>query len=190
MVSVKELHLFQKFIKLCAGRIGQIFNKDALANEVGVSAKTITHWLSILEASYLVFLLPPYYENFGKRVIKSPKLYFCDVGLAAYLLDIDSTSQMARDPLRGALFENLVVLELMKARWNQGLDARLYFYRDSNQKEVDVLFKSGHELIPIEIKSSKTFHADFKKGIEHFQKLAGDRVIQPSILGLLQASGF
>lgn len=182
MINVKDLGLFQKFIGLCAGRIGQLFNKDALASEVGVSAKTIAQWLSILEASYIVFLLPPYHENFGKRVIKSPKLYFCDVGLASFLLDIESSGQMKRDPLRGALFENLVILELIKARWNQGLRHRLHFYRDAKQNEVDVLFKSGHALQPIEIKSAKTFHGSFSKGIDYFRALVGDRAINPHII--------
>lgn len=182
MVEVKNLQLFQKFLKLCAGRIGQLFNKESLASEVGVSAKTISHWISILEASYLIFLLPPYFENFGKRVIKSPKLYFCDVGLAAYLLGIENTSQMERDPLRGNLAENLVILELIKSRWNQGLEHRLHFYRDSKQNEVDVLFQRGHDLIPIEIKSSKTFNASFLKGLAAFKALSGSRCQEPSII--------
>lgn len=182
MIEVKNLQLFQKFLKLCAGRIGQIFHKENLAGEVGVSAKTIGHWVSILEASYLVFLLPPFFENFGKRAIKSPKIYFCDVGLAAFLLGIESVSQMERDPLRGHLVENLVILELIKARWNQGFDHRLHFYRDSNQNEVDVLFQRGHDLIPIEIKAGKTFNRSFLKGILSFKKLIGERCQDPVIV--------
>lgn len=182
MIEVKNLQLFQRFLKLCAGRIGQLFNKESLSGEVGVSAKTIDHWLSILEASYLVFLLPPYFENFGKRAIKSPKLYFCDVGLAAYLLGIENISQMERDPLRGQLFENLVILELIKARWNQGLEHRLYFYRDSHHNEVDLLFQRGHDLVPIEIKSAKTFNSSFLKGLTAFQNLVGDRCKDPAII--------
>ena len=110
------------------------FEASALSNEVGVSSHTIQHWLSILESSYIVFRLNPYFENFGKRVIKSPKLYFTDVGLATYLLDIENSSQLNRDPLRGALFENLVILELMKYRLNQGKEPNLYFYRDNHRK--------------------------------------------------------
>jgi predicted AAA+ superfamily ATPase len=182
MIEVKNLQLFQRFLKLCAGRIGQIFNKENLANEVGVSAKTISHWLSILEASYLIFLLPPYFENFGKRIIKSPKLYFCDVGLAAYLLGIETISQMERDPLRGNLVENLIILELIKTRWNQGLDHRLFFYRDSHRNEVDVLFQRGHELVPIEIKSAKTFNQSFLKGLASFKNLVGDRCQNPTLI--------
>lgn len=182
MIEVKNLQLFQRFLKLCAGRIGQIFNKESLANEVGVSSKTITHWLSILEASYLIFLLPPYFENFGKRTIKSPKLYFCDVGLAIYLLGIENVSQVERDPLRGHLVENLIILELIKTRWNQGLEHKLFFYRDSHQNEVDVLFQSGHDLVPIEIKSAKTFNKSFLKGLSQFKNLVGNRCRNPSLI--------
>lgn len=182
MIEVKNLLLFQKFLKLCAGRIGQVFSKESLGNEVGVSSKTIGEWLSILEASYLIFLLPPYFENFGKRVIKSPKLYFCDVGLAAYLLGIEQVSQIERDPLRGSLVENLVILELIKARWNQGLDHRLYYYRDSHQHEVDVIFQRGHDLIPIEIRASKTFNASFLDQLSYFQKLVGERCKNPTLI--------
>ena len=182
MIEVKNLQLFQKFLKLCAGRVGQIFNKEGLAGEVGVSAKTIDHWLSILEASYLIFLLPPYFENFGKRAIKSPKLYFCDVGLLTFLLGIENTTQLERDPLRGNLFENLIILELIKARWNQGLEHRLYFYRDSNQNEVDVIFQRGHELVPIEIKSAKTFNRSFLDNLYKFEKLVGERCQDPVLI--------
>ena len=182
MIEIKNLQLFQRFLKLCAGRIGQIFNKESLAGEVGVTAKTITHWLSILEASYLIFLLPPYFENFGKRIIKSPKLYFCDVGLAAYLLGIENVSQIERDPLRGNLVENLIILELIKARWNQGLEHRLYFYRDSHHNEIDVLFQRGHDLVPIEIKSAKTFNKSFLRGLSLFKSLVGDRCQNPALI--------
>ena len=182
MIEIKHLQLFQKFLKLCAGRIGQLLNKENLANEVGVSAKTIGHWFSILEASYLIFLLPPYFENFGKRMIKSPKLYFSDVGLASFLLGIENVTQMERDPLRGSLVENLVILELIKTRWNKGLEHRLYFYRDSQQNEVDVLFQSGNNLIPIEIKGTKTFNKSFLKGLLYFKNLVGNRCQDPSLI--------
>lgn len=182
MIEVKNLQLFQRFLKLCAGRIGQLFNKDSLAGEVGVSAKTIGHWISILEASYLIFLLPPYFENFGKRAIKSPKLFFCDVGLAAFLLGIETKEQMERDPLRGHLVENLVLLELIKERWNKGLEHRLFFYRDSQQNEVDVLFQSARDLIPIEIKGGKTFNRSFLKGLLTFKEIVKDRCKKSSLI--------
>lgn len=165
MINIKDLSLFEKFIKLCAGRIGSVFEASGLANEVGVSSHTITHWLSILGASFIVFRLQPYFESFGKPIIKSPKLYFTDVGFASYLLDIKTISQLTRDPLRGAVYEGLMILELMKYRFNKGKNPNLYYYRDNHQNEVDVIIKYGHELIPIEIKSSETFHSSFLKNI-------------------------
>lgn len=175
MINVKDLSLFQNFLKLCAGRVGQILNAHSLCNDLGISHTTVHNWLSILEASFLVFRLQPYFENFGKRIIKSPKLYFTDVGLATYLLDISTTEQIARDPLKGNLVENFVISELIKNRYNQGIEPSFYFYRDSNSNEVDLLFKSGNNLIPIEIKSSSTFNIDFLKGIKYFQEIAESR---------------
>lgn len=175
MINIKDLNLFEKFVKLCAGRIGSVFEASSLANEVGVSSHTINNWLSIMEASFIIFRLQPYFENFGKRMIKSPKLYFTDVGLASYLLDIESLPQLKRDPLRGALFENLVVLEMMKYRLNQGAAPNIYYYRDNHKNEVDLIVKSGHELIPVEIKSAETFHADFLKSVKFFKKVTADR---------------
>jgi uncharacterized protein len=182
MLQVHNLDLFQKFMMLSASRVGQILNKDSLAGEVGVAAKTIGHWLSILEACYILYRLPPYFENFGKRAIKSPKIYFCDVGLVAYLLGIETVEQMARDPLRGHLFENLVVNEIVKARYNQGLDSRLYFYQISGRNEIDLIFQRGHQLIPIEIKSAKTFNTSFISGIQSVTKIAPDRFVEPHII--------
>ena len=175
MINIKDLNLFEKFMKLCAGRIGSLFEASNLANEVGVSSHTINNWLSILEASFIIFRLQPYFENFGKRVIKSSKIYFTDVGLASYLLDIENITQIKRDPLRGALFENMVILELMKFRLNQGKSPNLYFYRDNHRNEVDVIFKHGHKLLPIEIKSAQTFNNSFLKNIKFYHKIAGDR---------------
>lgn len=175
LINVKDLTQFQRFVRLCAGRIGQLLNAEGLGNDVGASSHTIKHWISVLEASYIVIRLQPYYENFGKRVIKSPKLYFTDVGLASYLLGIENAAQMDRDPIRGHLTENLVLLELMKARLNRGLDPQLYFFRDTHGHETDIVFQSGHQLIPIEIKASKTFNKEFVRGLEYFKDLVGDR---------------
>lgn len=175
ILQVHNLHLFQKFMVLAAARVGQIFNKDQIAGEVGVSSKTIGHWLSILEACYIIYRLPPYFENFGKRAVKSPKIYFCDVGLVAYLLGIETVEQMARDPLRGNLFENLVVNELIKARFNQGLEPRLYFYQVTGRSEVDLIYQKGHELVPIEIKSARTFNTSLLDGIRNFSKIVQER---------------
>lgn len=176
--EIKNLNLFQSFVKLCAGRIGQIIDYASLSNEIGVSANTIKNWISVLEASYIIIRLTPYFENFGKRVIKSPKLYFTDVGLACYLLGIQNESHVARDPLRGYLVENLCVMELWKYRNNRGLDPNLYYYRDNQKNEVDIIIKHGHMLTPVEIKSAQTFNNSFLKGVKYFQKLAGDRVKQ------------
>src|SRR5690606_11194561 len=140
-----------------AGRVGQIINYQSLSNDVGVSANTIKEWLSILEASFVVFKLPPYFENFGKRVIKSPKYYFTDVGLLVYLLDIEKPEQITRDPLVGNVFENLVVLELLKTRYNQGHSAGLYYFRDSHGNEIDLIYKTGGGLTGVEIKSASTW---------------------------------
>ncbi len=171
IINLKDLTLFQKFLKICAGRIGQIFSSSAISNEIGVSHHTIQNWLSVLEASFIVFRLAPYYENFGKRVVKSPKLYFTDVGLASYLLDINDVSQIQRDPLRGSLVENMVILDIYKTFINKGIEPPLYYFRDHNGHEVDLIVKSGNSLIPIEIKSSKTFQPSFLENLEYFKKL-------------------
>lgn len=171
LINIKDLRLFRKFVRLCAGRIGQVFSTSSLSNEVGVSTPTINSWISILEASYVIFLLEPYYENIGKRLIKSPKLYFVDVGLASYLLGIENGVQLERDPLHGALVENLVIGELIKERFNLGLDQNLYFYRDNHGNEIDALFKAGHELVPFEIKSAQTFNRGFLKQLEYMAKI-------------------
>ncbi|NGX63458.1 MAG: hypothetical protein KR126chlam6_00870 [Candidatus Anoxychlamydiales bacterium] len=175
LINVKELIQFQKFIRLCAGRIGQLLNIVSVANDVGVTSKTIKHWLSILEASFVIIRLQPYYENIGKRMIKSPKIYFTDVGFATYLLGIENTTQIERDPLRGNLIENLVILELIKHRFNQGKDHQLYFFRDVHGHEIDVIFQRGSTLIPIEIKASQTFNKEFLKNLYFFEKLSKGR---------------
>ena len=163
LLNVQNQMQFLRFIKLCAARIGSLFNASELAAEVGVDSKTITRWLSVLEASYLVTLLPPYYENISKRLVKSPKLYFNDTGLACYLLDIESPRQLERDKMRGPLFENMVVMEMVKHRYNQGKDGGVFFYRDSNQNEVDILLKQEGEITALEVKSSMTYHPSFEK---------------------------
>lgn len=171
LLQIKDLIKFENFIRLCAGRIGQLLNQSALATEVGVATSTIGEWLSVLESSYIIRRLSPYYENFGKRITKSPKLYFVDIGLAAWLLGIETEQQMRRDPLRGNLFENLVVMEAFKAKLNQGQDPQLYFFRDSHGNEVDLVIAGGGKLIPCEIKASATFHSRFKKGLTYFKNL-------------------
>lgn len=169
LLQIKDQIRFTKFLKLCAARIGSLFNASELGAEVGVSSKTISHWLSVLQASYLITLLPPYYENIPKRLVKSPKLYFNDPGLACYLLDIETPQQLNRDKMRGAIFENMIVMEAIKHRYNMGLEGGLFFYRDSNQNEVDLLIKQEGELTAIEVKSSMTYSSSFEKALTQIE---------------------
>ena len=175
LIHLKDMRRFQQFLTLLAGRVGQIINYTSLANDVGVSSMTIKDWVSVLSASFIVFELPPYFENISKRVIKSPKLFFVDPGLAAHLAGIHTVQQVERDPLRGGLFENLVVAEVLKRQTRHGLVPSLFFYRDSHGNEVDLVVRTGRDLIPIEIKSAATFHPDFCKGIERFRAVTGVR---------------
>jgi len=178
LIGLKDASLFEKFIKLLAGRAGQLLDYSSLANDVGVDAKTIRSWLSILEASFLIFKLPPYFENFGKRVVKSPKYYFTDVGLLCFLLGIREPEQVGRDPLVGSIFENLVVLEFVKSRWNRGRTADFHFFRDSNENEVDLLMVEGREILAVEIKACATFHKGLLKGISRIKKLADSNFLK------------
>lgn len=182
LIQVKDLMQFERFMHILAGRIGQIINMEEIGGEVGISSHTVKQWISILEASFIIFRLPPYFENFGKRVIKSSKLYFNDVGLVAYLLGIQNETQMSRDPLRGNLFENAILLELKKHRLNQGLDPSLFYYRDIQKNEIDVIYKKGDTLVPIEIKSSKTYHSDFTNKLRYFQSIAKERASQAFLI--------
>lgn len=160
---VKDLMSFNTFLKLCAGRIGSVFNASELSSEVGVSVNTIKSWLSILEASYIVMRLRPYFGNTSKRLIKSPKLYFLDTGLACFLLDIESPEQLSHDKMRGHLFENLIVTEFLKKRFNHNRPSNLYYYRDSNQNEIDLLTMTAGHINGFEIKSAMTYNNDFLK---------------------------
>ena len=170
ILQVKDLIQFERFIKLTASRVGQLVNYASLALDVGVSAVTIKEWIAVLEATYILIHLKPYFENFGKRLIKAPKLYFADTGLICHLLGIDTVEQLTCDSLYRNIFENWVTVELMKARYHRALDPRLYFYRDVTGKEVDLLFQKGSNLIPIEIKSSKTFSSSFLEGLHYFHE--------------------
>lgn len=169
LLQIKDQIRFTKFLKLCAARIGSLFNASELGAEIGVSSKTISHWLSVLQASYLITLLPPYYENIPKRLVKSPKLYFNDPGLACYLLDIETPQQLDRDKMRGAIFENMIVMEAIKHHYNMGLEGGVFFYRDSNQNEVDLLIKQEGELTAIEVKSSMTYSSSFEKALTQIE---------------------
>lgn len=182
LLAIKDLDLFQRFIRLCAARIGSIFNASEVSNELGVAVNTVNSWLSVLQASYIIYMLPPFFTNTRKRLTKSPKIYFTDSGLASYLLDIDSPQTMNRDKMRGHLFENMVIMNFMKDRYNRGESGGLYFYRDSNGNEVDLLVKNGARYDCYEIKSSSTFHADFTKGIKNFEKSYPDLVNEKAVI--------
>ncbi len=172
--NIKNLSIFEMFLKLCAGRTGQIINYSSLGNDCGVSYHTIKNWLSVLEASYIIKLLKPYYKNFNKRLIKSPKLYFIDTGLCCNLLGISKKEHVEYHPLKGAFFENLVISEILKNRYNQGNMDNLYYYRDKQGNEVDLILDYGYTVEQFEIKSGQTINNDYFKGINYFKKINKD----------------
>ncbi|MCF8128923.1 MAG: ATP-binding protein [Deltaproteobacteria bacterium] len=171
LIAIKDLLLFQRFTTLSAGRVGQLLNLNNLAADCGISHQTARNWLTLLEASYIVFRLPPYFAKISKRLVKSPKLYFYDVGLAARLLGLEHEGHVSRDPLRGNLFENLAVLEALKYRLHRGHRSNLHFYRDSNGNEVDLLLSYGPDLFPVEIKAGMTLNRDYFRGLRAFGKV-------------------
>jgi len=172
IINLKNVSQFEKLIMLMAGRVGQLLDYSSLANDVGVTANTIRDWISILEASFIIFKLPPYFENFGKRMIKTPKYYFTDVGLLCFLLGIRKPDQISRDPLVGSIFENLVIIEALKERYNNGEMAGLYFFRDNHGNEVDLIAQKGREILAVEIKAASTFKTSLLKGLERFNSIA------------------
>lgn len=182
IINIKDMNMFQTFIRLSAGRVGTEFNASGLSGEVGTTVKTITNWLSVLNASYIAYTLPPYYENIGKRLVKSPKLYFYDTGLVCYLLGIENEQQLSAHPLRGAIFENMVVNEAMKNRLNRAKDPNLYFYRDKSQKEVDLLHLTGYQLQAYEIKSGQSYHKEYYKGIDYLKDIFKERLTRSALI--------
>lgn len=173
MLNVGDMETFSRFLRLCAGRCGQLLNLSALASDAGISHGSARRWLSILEASFLVVLLRPHYENFSKRMVKSPKLYFLDTGLLCYLLRIRSPDDLRFHGARGAVFETWVVSELLKNYYNRGAEPDAYFWRDSAGHEVDLMIDCGSRRIAVEIKSGETFAEDFLKPIRYWHKLPG-----------------
>ncbi len=169
--NITDLYVFEKFVRLCAARTGQLLNLSNLATETGVDVKTANSWLGVLETSFIVFRLQPYYRNFNKRVVKMPKLYFYDTGLASTLLGIESPTQLTLNHYRGNLFENLVVVEMLKRRFNMGKQNNLFFWRDNTGNEIDLLIENHNELVPVEIKSGQTISSEMFKGLEFWQKL-------------------
>jgi predicted AAA+ superfamily ATPase len=170
-----DLNAFQKFLKLCAGRVGQLLNMSSLAVETGVDSKTIASWIAVLETSFIVFRLQPHFKNFNKRIVKMPKLYFYDTGLAASLLGIKEVEQLSMNVYRGALFENMVVLEFMKRLYNNIQTPQTYFWRDNTGHEIDLILERKNELIPVEIKSGQTPSSDFFKGIQFWRKITQNK---------------
>lgn len=182
VMKVQDLNIFQRFLRLCAARTGQLLNLAALAGEAGISEGTARAWLSVLESSYLVMRLPPYHRNFGKRLVKAHKLYFLDVGLACWLMGIHGRETQALHPLRGALFETWVVGEFVKHRYNGGLAADLYFWRDSNGLEADLIFDTEGRLQPVEIKSGQTITPDYIKAVQKAGRIAGEEALAPWLI--------
>lgn len=170
LTAVHDLQRFERFVRLCAGRVGQLLNLSSLANDTGVSQPTASAWIDLLQTSFIVHLLPPWFTNSGKRFIKSPKLYFQDVGLACWLLGLREPDQVARDPLWGSLFENFVVMEALKDRYNRGENAPVYFYRDASGHEVDLLIPTAGRYRALEIKAGATVNPDYFKGLQQLAK--------------------
>jgi predicted AAA+ superfamily ATPase len=182
LLAVRELGLFQRFLKMCAARCGQLLNLSSLAADCGISHVTARQWLTVLEASYIVRLLQPYHRNFGKRLVKTPKLYFLDAGLAAWLLGIRDARAIATHAMRGALFETFVIGEFIKQRHNAGQPAELYFWRDNIGHEIDLLFETGDKLQPVEIKSGVTFSYSWLDAAKRWKAFAGDASLDPWVI--------
>lgn len=182
ILNVKNLNAFQTFIRLCAGRVGTEFNASALSNEIGVSVPTIKEWLSVLEASYVVFRLHPFSRNIGKRLIKTPKIYFYDTALVCYLLGIENEEQLSTHPLRGAIFENLMVLDFFKNKFNKGKIPHFYFYRDKSQIEIDLLEEKGIHLLAYEIKSATSFTKNFANNLKYLKNILGNTILSTTII--------
>jgi len=180
--NIQDLNLFFRFMKLCAGRTGQLLNLTSLSNETGVSLNTVKSWLSVLEASFIIHLLRPHYKNFNKRLVKTPKLYFYDTGLTCSLLDLQSPSQLKTHYLLGGLFENFIIIEFIKSRLNLGLRSNCYFWRDNKGSEIDCLVELGDRLVPVEIKASRTFSPAFLKNLNYWKKMSGEDAIESHVV--------
>lgn len=170
--NISDLLIFEKFMRILAGRTGQELNLSAISNEVGVDLKTIQSWIGILESSFIIYLLKPYFQNFNKTIVKRPKVYFYDVGLVCAFLRINNRSQIETHPLRGAVFENMVVIETVKKYTNKGINPPLYFWRDKTGREIDLIIDYNNEIVPIEIKSGKTVNQDFFKSLNYFMEIS------------------
>ena len=173
--NIDNTLLFNRFLQLCAGRTGQLFSAAAISNECGIDVRTVNAWIGILQSSYIIFLLPPHHYNFNKRVVKSPKLYFYDTGLACSLLGLKSKEEISVSHFKGALFENYVITEIMKSNLNTGTNAKLYFWRDNNGTEIDLIIDNNGKLLPIEIKSSQTYNEEFQRSLLKWNNYCGNK---------------
>ena len=182
ILQIKDLSLFQRFMRLCAGRVGQLINLNSLAADTGISQPTAREWLSVLESSFILYRLPPWHSNLPKRYIKSPKLYFHDTGLAVWLSGITEAAQLNNHPLRGAFYENLVISEALKHFENHGIHAPLMFFRDQTGNEIDLLIPRGAQHQPVEIKSGKTLSPSWLDRLKWFQKTFAEQSFAPSLL--------
>lgn len=175
LINVRDLSTFQRFIKMCAARTGQLLNLSTLASDCGITHNTASAWISVLEASYIVHLLRPHHRNFNKRLVKMPKLYFCDAGLAAWLLGVRKPEEMIFHAQRGSLFETMIVSEFLKRCWNEGMPSNLFFWRDSKGLEIDILLEKGESLTPVEIKSGTTIASDYLDNLKKWSLLASSQ---------------
>ena len=189
ITNIKNLDLFEKFMKLAAGRVGQLMNASSLSNEVGVTSPTISNWISALKSTYICFTLAPHFKNFNKRIVKTPKLYFYDTALLCYLLGINSKEQLDIHPLRGNIFENFIISEYIKKKNNTGEEVSLYYWRDQKGHEVDLIEDRSNYLFPIEIKLSETFNRSFIQNIEYLNKLQASEIVECKVKGSLIYSG-
>jgi predicted AAA+ superfamily ATPase len=176
LINVQNLATFHRFLQMCAARTGQLLNLSSLASDCGITHNTAKAWISVLETSYILFLLQPHFRNYNKRLVKSPKLYFYDTGLACLLAGIQNAEQLITHPMRGPLFETWVAAELIKHRFNKGLLSNVYFWRDSQGHEIDFIIEEGEKLIPIEVKAGQTVARDYFNGIQYWQSLTNQRI--------------
>ena len=180
--QIDNLIVFEKFVRLLAGRTVQLLNYNSLANDLGESQPTIKKWVSLLEASYIVFLLPPFFKNIRKRLIKTPKIYFYDTGFASNLLGLENIKHISLHPLRGNLFENFIISELLKARFNQAKHANINFFRDRTGNEVDIIIEHALDYVAVEIKTSETTHKEFLKCLQRFESTFTDKKVKKYVV--------
>ncbi len=182
IINVQNVNAFRRFVTLLASRVGSEFNAQDMSRNVGVSNQTISNWMAILETSYTAFRLQPYYKNIGKRLVKTPKVYFYDTGLVCWLLGITSAEDVAKHPMRGALFENMIVVEKLKQRFNQGKTSNIFFYRDQSQNEVDIIQENGLNIEAYEIKSASTYNSDFMSAIRYLEKIMPQAIVRSAVI--------